>query len=181
MSSLLDFPALVQPEAIRVVRDPQPIRIDEPERDQALWLEGLVAYHDSQAQESATDPLGVHELLCERLGVLARTLHGQMPSGIAVHDTQEGPVPKWWMVEIDRRLAGKPAGRMVRSILARCVLDELALLFPYNTAAKRLVVRRLLALASDCEAFGALDAWTFARDFDQAKTQAIASLCAGGW
>ena len=168
--------------SIKTVRDPEPIRTgDDDDRNQAVWLEGLVAYHTFCAEESATDPIGVHELLSERLGVLARTLHGQMPSGIEVHDEQEGPLPSWWLSEITRRLCGQRPIRQFGSLLARCILDEAALLHPYETAAKRLVVRRLLNLASDAEAFRADDAFVFAGECEAAKATAIGDLLAGGW
>jgi hypothetical protein len=172
MSIVTAFPRLLQAPELPPLRD--------DDRDQVVWLEGLAAYHRFHAGESATDPIGTHELLAARLDVLVAVLHGQAPWGIAAHDAQEGPLPAWWITEIDRRRVGRDPLRQFASLLARCILDEAALLAPYDTAAKRLVVRRLLDLAGDVEGFRAEDAWTFARDFEQAKTSAIAGMFSCG-
>lgn len=128
---------------------PGPLPWSYPELASAVpaydWVDGRAAWHRDRAE--GDDPLGVHPLCAARLARVARGLRGQHDRGV--------------LASAPARLV-VPAATEHESPLAAGIAAEGALLYPYDTAVRRLAAAALFALAAEAELFGSADADEFA-------------------
>lgn len=108
------------------------------------WFDGRAALHRDRA--AGDDPLGVHLLCAARLARVARGLRGQHDRGV--------------LASAPARLV-VPAATEHESPLAAGIAAEGALLYPYDTAVRRLAAAALFGLAAEAERSGSADADEF--------------------
>jgi hypothetical protein len=119
-----------------------------PSLPAAEWVEGQVAWH--RYQHESFDPTGAHKLIAFELEQLARRLAGRDSAAVLGYVPRYVPVPE----PSDYR----------HCYLAYEIVTQAALLYPYDSAVRRLAARCLVRLADLVKLTGAEDAEEFLRD-----------------